>query len=37
MLKAINMAFIHDKTQRPNALEIAKKLQEGIDKLEQQR
>jgi hypothetical protein len=38
MLKAINMAFTHDKTKRPKAfLEIAKKQQEGIGKLEQQR
>jgi serine/threonine protein kinase len=37
MLKAINMAFTYNKTQRPNAVEIAKKLQEGIGKLEKQR
>jgi serine/threonine protein kinase len=33
MKEAIRMAFVHDKFERPGAFEIAKKLQEGIDKL----
>ena len=33
MMEAINMAFTHNKIERPGALEIANKLKEGIDEL----